>query len=40
MTTRSQKKKAVEQRVTGEFDVPEIENRIAENPVAGLNKFP
>ena len=40
MTTRSQKRKAVEELVSTEIETPVPENSLSENPVAGTNKSP
>ena len=40
MTTRSQKRKAVERLVSGNFDTSTAENNVAVDLVAGLSKSP
>ena len=38
MTTRSQKRKAITELLSGEFEVSVTENHLTENIVAGTNK--
>ena len=40
MTTRSQKRKAVVELVSGEFETPVVENNSNENLIAGPSKIP
>ena len=40
MTTRSQKRKAVAELVSGDFETPVVEDNLAENLVAGHSKNP
>ena len=40
MTTRSQKRKAVAELASGEFEAPTSENNLVENCVAGPSKYP
>ena len=40
MTTRIQKRKALGQLVSGEFEMPDVEDSTVENPVAGENFSP
>ena len=40
MTTRSQKRKAVAELVSGDFETPVVENNSTENLIAGSSKNP
>ena len=40
MTTRSQKRKAIAELVSGEFETSTIENNLVEDPVVGPSKAP